>query len=123
MKEVSYEFIMRASPKILFKFLSTSMGLSEWFADEVNDTDDEFIFRWDSDVQKAKKIGYKENEFIRWRWLDNEIDTFLEFKIVIQELTGDVALIITDFVENGDEESNKMLWESQVQDLNRVMGS
>ncbi len=123
MKEVKYEFIIKASPKILFKFLSTSTGLSDWFADEVSDKDDVFSFTWDGETQLADMIGYKENEYIRWRWQDADENTFFEFKISIQELTGDVALIITDFIEEGDEESNQLLWETQVQELNRVMGS
>ena len=30
------EFPLRASPKMLFPFLSTPSGLSEWFCDDVN---------------------------------------------------------------------------------------
>ena len=36
MTKYDLEYVMRASQKVLFERLSTSSGLSEWFADNVN---------------------------------------------------------------------------------------
>ena len=50
-------------------------------------------------------------------------DTFFEFTIVQDDLTADVALVITDFTTEDDREETIMLWNSQVADLRHVVGS
>jgi START-like superfamily domain len=37
-------------------------------------------------------------------------------------MTGEVALLVTDFYDEGDEEETKMLWDSAVDNLRRVIG-
>jgi len=44
-------------------------------------------------------------------------------KIVVDELTKDVSLVITDFAEEDEIDEAKMLWESQISDLKQVLGS
>ena len=48
---------------------------------------------------------------------------FFEFRIVVDELTKDVSLIVTDFAEEDEIDEAKMLWESQISDLKQVLGS
>jgi len=43
------EYLVRSSPKILFKFLSKPEALQEWFADEVNKEQDVISFTWDGE--------------------------------------------------------------------------
>ena len=45
-----------------------------------------------------------------------------EFRINMDELTGDVALIITDFAEADEKEDSIYLWDNQIQDLKRLLG-
>jgi hypothetical protein len=42
---------------------------------------------------------------------------------VQDELTDDVALVVTDFVEEGDIENASQLWESQIHDLKICIGA
>jgi hypothetical protein len=64
----------------------------------------------------------KANEYIRFQWIDEDSDTFFEFRITKDELTGDVALIISDFADEDEIEDATDLWESQVNDLRRAIG-
>ena len=48
---------------------------------------------------------------------------YFEIKIVVDELTKDVSLMVTDFSEEDEVEESKMLWESQIADLKQVLGS
>ena len=46
-KAFSIEIDFQASPQLLFQYLSTPSGLSEWFADNVNSRGEDFTFIWD----------------------------------------------------------------------------
>lgn len=122
--EFMMEFVVKASPKMLYKFLSTPSGLSEWFADNVNSRGKKFIFIWDGAEEVADLVTKKADKFIKFRWEEEEDDkAYFEFKIVTDELTNDVSLIITDFAEEDEVEEAKLLWDSQVSDLLHVIGS
>jgi len=44
MEKFELEYIIKSSPAILFNYLSTPDGLSQWFADNVNIKDNKFYF-------------------------------------------------------------------------------
>jgi len=118
------EYTLNSSPKVLFSRLSTPEGLCEWFADNVTVDGDLFSFYWDKSVSKARLSALKENKLVRFEWVDREEEeaNFFEFRINIEELTGDVALIITDFSEPEEKEDATSLWDSQITDLKRLLG-
>jgi uncharacterized protein YndB with AHSA1/START domain len=118
------ECTLNCSPKVLFSRLSTPEGLSEWFADNVNVDGDIFTFYWDNSESKARLSALKDNKLVRFEWmnLDNEDENYFEFSIHIDELTGDLALIITDFAEADEKEDSIDLWNSQIEDLKRLLG-
>jgi len=118
------EFVLGTSPAILYEFLTTPSGLSEWFADDVNIHDGVFTFFWDGSEQKALLLDFKEEKYIRFQWIDKPEGTYFEFKIEVDELTGDVSLMVTDFADEGsDLETSKRLWDSQIHTLMHVIGS
>ncbi len=118
------EYVMHTSPGILYEFLTSPSGLSEWFADDVNIHEGVFTFYWEGSEQKAKLIGFKEDKFVRLQWLDKPDGTYFEFRIERDELTGDISLIVTDFAdEAADLKTSKLLWDSQVNQLLHVIGS
>lgn len=122
-KKIELEFGVRSSTKILFQCLSTSSGLSEWFADDVTIKNDYAKFEWDGSEEEAKVISKKPEEHIRFQFLDDEgTDYYFEFAIKIDPLTNDVALIVTDFVDEDEEEEQRLLWESQVNELIQILG-
>ena len=118
------EYPVNCSPRVLFARLCTPEGLGEWFADEVTAEGDVFTFYWNKVESKAKLVALKENKFVRFAWLDlfDEDSNFFEFRINIEEISGSVALIITDFAEADEKEDSIYLWDTQVTDLKRVLG-
>jgi len=118
------EYTLNCSPKVLFSRLSTPEGLGEWFAEKVNVDGDLFTFFWGNSESKARLSALKDNKLVRFEWIDNENEesNYFEFRIIIQELTGDLALIIHDFSEPDEKEDSISLWDSQISDLKRVLG-
>ena len=119
------EFPINSSVNILYKRLSTPSGLSEWFADDIMIKDKIFTFFWEGSDQKAKLLKLKINQFIRFKWEDNDTqEDYFEFLIQVDELTSDVSLIITDFAEDEqDQEEQTELWNKQISVLKRAIGS
>ena len=118
------EYNLNCSPKVLFSRLSTPEGLGEWFADQVNVDGDLFTFFWNSSESKAKLSAMKENKMVRFEWggMENEESNFFEFRINMEELTNELALIIIDFAEAEEKEDSIYLWDSQINDLKRALG-
>ncbi|HIA36760.1 MAG TPA: SRPBCC domain-containing protein [Flavobacteriales bacterium] len=123
MKKFELEYIIRTSPKVLFTRLNTADGLSQWFADDVNINNGIHTFVWEGIGQEAKKIKEKAGKFVRFQWLDQDDDSYFEFKLEIDDITSEVALIITDFAEEDEIEEAKLLWDSQVNSLMQLLGS
>lgn len=117
------EFVIQSSPQLLFQYLSTPSGLSEWFANNVNSRGEVFTFIWDGAEEDAKLLKRKSDEFVRFAWVDNDDDTYFEMRIIVDEITKDLSLFITDFAEEDEVEEAKMLWRNQVSDLKQVLGS
>jgi uncharacterized protein YndB with AHSA1/START domain len=119
------EFQITSSVNILYNRLSNPSGLAVWFADDVIIKDKIYSFFWDGHKQDAKLLNKKDNQFIRFKWEDDEeTENYFEFKIQIDDITQDLALIVTDFAEDEYEKQEQTeLWSKQVQQLKRAIGS
>lgn len=125
MKRVLFEmeFLFRASPTILYKFLTTPSCLIRWFCDEVDVTEDQFTFVWNGYEERAEVIDDIEDERLRFRWEDADSDKeFLEYKISTSPVTGETILNITDYADEDEVEDQKQLWSSQMEALRKEMG-
>jgi hypothetical protein len=122
-QKLELEFPINASPKVLYYRLSTAGGLSEWFADDVNLQGNIFTFFWEGHEQQAELLSRKDGKSAKFRWLDEDEESFFEFKITQDDLTGDVSLVITDCVDPDEVEDQTELWEKQVDVLKRNLGS
>ena len=62
---------------------------------------------------------------IRFKWIENNTkEDYFEFLIQIDEITSDISLIITDFAEDeNDKEEQIELWNQQINNLKKVIGS
>ncbi len=120
------EFEVKSSTSVLFNMISTPSGLSEWFADDVNIKGDMFSFFWDGATESAKLLTKKKGESVKFQWEDDieeGLKTYFEIAIKVDDLTNDVALIITDHAEEDEMEESQRLWENQINDLKMVIGS
>jgi len=104
--------------------LSTPSGLSRWFAEDVNiNRDGTYSFIWDGSEEIASMSSKKRDEFVKFKWVEDEdSSTYFEFRIQIDPMTNDVALIVTDFCDEGEEEETSSLWSKQVETLRQSIG-
>lgn len=117
------EFVIQASPQLLYQYISTPSGLSEWYADDVNSRGELYTFIWEGVEEKAKMLKRKSGDFVKFAWVDNVDNSYFEMRIIVDEITKDVSLFITDFAEASEVDEAKMLWKNQVSDLKQVLGS
>ncbi len=118
------EFPIQASPSLLYQYISTPSGLSEWYADNVNSRGELFTFIWDGSEEKAKLLSKKNGERIKFRWIaDEDSSYYFEIRIQVDEITKDVSIMITDFAEEDEVNEGKMLWDNMISDLKSVLGS
>lgn len=120
------EFPITSSPQLLYQYISTPSGLSEWFADNVNSRGEIFSFIWNDSEERARMSSKKSGEKVKFRWVDdnnNESDYYFELRIEVDEITKDVSLVVVDFADEDDVEESKQLWENQISDLKHVIGS
>ena len=122
-KKFELEYAINTSPRVLFNRLSTPGGLAEWFANDVNLQGVIYTFIWENSEQQAEVIQRKDNKYIRFRWVEEEDkDSYFEFRLNQDELTGDVSLMITDFAEDDETTDAVDLWDTQIAELKHVIG-
>lgn len=123
--KLQLEYTMNCSPKVLYNRLSTASGLSEWFADDVRVKGNLFTFVWENTDQVAEKKNHKENKMVRYEWVENadKNENYFEFIIAQDDLTHDVSLLVTDFVEEDEKGATTDLWNTQITRLKHLLGS
>lgn len=126
MSKMQYDIeypLNNASRPVLWNSIGTPLGLSEWFADGVTVDGYEYTFAWEKFEQVAHLICIKPNVSIQFRWEeDMDMDAFFEMRIDVSEISGELALFITDFAEPDEVEDAVLLWNKQVELLRRKTG-
>ena len=87
-KKFELEYAINSSPRILFNRLSTPGGLAEWFADDVNLQGVIYTFIWESSEQQAEVVQRKDNKYIRFRLLEEDQESYFEFRLNQDEQIG-----------------------------------
>ena len=120
------EFPINSSPQLLYQYISTPSGLSEWFAGNVNSRGEFFTFIWNDSEEKARLASKKTGEKVKFKWVDDkgkDTEYFFELHILVDELTKDVSLMVVDFADKDEVEEATLLWENQISDLKHLIGS
>ncbi|TBX70430.1 SRPBCC domain-containing protein [Flavobacterium silvisoli] len=120
------EFPLNSSPQLLYQYISTPSGLQEWFADNVNSRGEFFTFIWNDTEENARLASKKTGEKVKFKWVDDakkDTDYYFELRILEDEITKDVSLMVVDFAEENEIDEAKLLWENQISDLKHVIGS
>jgi uncharacterized protein YndB with AHSA1/START domain len=120
------EFPINSSPQLLYQYISTPSGLSEWFADNVNSRGEFFTFIWNDSEEKARLCSKKSGEKVKFKWVDTDnkdTEYFFELNILVDEITKDVSLMVIDFADHDEVKEATLLWENQISDLKHVIGS
>ncbi len=117
------EFIFRASPTILYNFVTTPACLVRWYCDEVDITNDVYTFYWSGSSETAYLIDDIEDERVRFEWEDaDDPNEFLEFRMYKSDITNETIVEITDFCDEEEVQEIKDLWATLMVDLKKECG-
>jgi len=117
------EFPFRASPKVLYNYISTPGGLQQWFAESVTlNSDNRFVFNWDGKDHVADLTSSRLNKSSRFDFTGEDTGNFLEFKFVTSELDNSTYLKITDNSDNDDVDDLESMWNELISHLKEIVG-
>ncbi|MCS6822464.1 MAG: START-like domain-containing protein [Microscillaceae bacterium] len=124
------EYEIQASPKILYPYLQTPLGLSEWFAEKVTVLDNKlYHFVWNNEDHYARMAAHKLNKYVKFEFLDDANParpaadaSYIEFKIEANDMTGSTFLKITDYSEMNDLDELHELWKGLIAQLKEKVG-
>ena len=123
------DYEIHASIKMLYPYIQTASGLSEWFADDVtiNNEDKCFTFYWENEAHKARLVAHRTNHFVRFEFLpenqDDERDpSYVELRLESNDLTQSVYIKIFDYSDFDDLKELRDLWESLIETLRKIVG-
>lgn len=122
------EYELRASPKMLFPYISTASGLSQWFASKVNTMPEQRLdFQWDNESHIARQVSMRQNKGVRFEFLETDEEgsdnNYVDFRVDQSELTQSTFLRITDYSNTTDEEELQDLWDGMMDKLKEIVGS
>lgn len=116
------EFIFKASPGILYQFITYPDRLVMWFCDGVDITDEIYTFEWDGAEEEWEMVDDIQEERIRFHILDNDDGEYLEFKMYKSDITNETILELTAFADEDEVEEEKTFWENQLRKLKVACG-
>jgi hypothetical protein len=123
------DYEVHASIKMLYPYLQSASGLSEWFADDVkiNNMDKTLTFFWDNEQHKAKEVAHRTNHFVRFEFLpeddeDKKDPAYFELRLEFNEMTQSVYLKVNDYSHIDDVHELQDLWDSLIDNLRKTVG-
>ncbi len=117
------EYPLKGSAGMIWKYIGTDSGLSAWFADRVEITDKTYNFYWGkTECRSATLVSQRNGVYVKFRWNDEDTQTYFEMRILFNEMTREHTLEITDFAESDEINDQKGLWDSQIEHLKRQSG-
>lgn len=120
---IEYDF-NNVSSTFLWNHIVTPDGLASWFADRVEVNGKNFTFFWNDERRTATQIAIKTGSYIKLRW-DDECNkkNYFEFKLIQNELTKNITLVISDFANKEEIKDYIDLWDEQIAILRKNLGA
>jgi uncharacterized protein YndB with AHSA1/START domain len=121
-KKINLEYIFRASPAIIYTFVTTPECLVRWYCDDVDINSDIYTFIWSNNAETAYMIDDIEEERVRYKWKNAPDEEFLEFRIYKADVTNETILEITDFCDDDEVQETTDLWNTLMVDMKKESG-
>ena len=123
-KRVSFdqEFIFKASPAILYQFLTYPDILVRWFCDAVDIQDEVYTFEWDGAEEEWEMVDDIQEERIKFNIIDADDDEYIEFRMYKSDITNETILELTAFADDGEIDEERIFWENQIRKLKGACG-
>ncbi|MCC5937235.1 MAG: ATPase [Lunatimonas sp.] len=124
------DYQINTSKKVIYPYLSTASGLSQWFADDVVINEDKiYNFIYDGEDHFARPTIMRINHHVKFEFFDpkDEDDveddpSFIEFKLDENELTQTFYLRVIDYGDTYDNQEQKDIWEGLITNLKEIIG-
>jgi uncharacterized protein YndB with AHSA1/START domain len=125
------DFQINTSRKIIYPYLSTASGLSQWFADDVTINEDKvYNFFYDGEDHFAKAVIMRNNHNVKFEFFDPQIDdeqedidrSYIEFRLDENELTQTFFLRVIDYSDAYNDEEQESIWEGLIGALKEIIG-
>lgn len=123
--QVVIEFPLKCSPGLLYNYILSASGLQEWFAHKVvTKSRTDYVFQFDDGQElKATLVKSINNKLTRFHFENTPEDEYIEMDILVDELTDDVAIKVTEFCAEEEKRETEELWHSQIETLKDVIGA
>jgi uncharacterized protein YndB with AHSA1/START domain len=132
MQKLTIEYPLATnSVKLVWDMISNAAGLQKWLADEVVENDETTMtFTWghpwtERDTKQSRILDKEKFDHIRmmWDYHEDTPEAYWEMRIAKSELTGHLALLITDYADDDDEAADlRGIWDDNLERLHRVSG-
>ena len=122
------DFEINASKAMLYPYLNSASGLSQWFADDVTINEDKvYNFIWDGEDHKAKMVSHRTNHYVKFEFLpetdeDEEDPAHFEIRPELNELTQSVYIKVIDYSDMEDVDELTDLWQGLIDNLKETVG-
>jgi uncharacterized protein YndB with AHSA1/START domain len=125
---IEFEYEIKASPKVLYPYLSTASGLQQWFADKVTVKNAEhFIFLWDEENHSAQLVQNKTNKSVKFEFTRSDAapnSSFIELILDVSELSNTTYLKVFDSASTFKSPADATeLWDYLTDKLKEIVGS
>ena len=120
---IELEYFFKSSVQMVFDYVSTPEGLTRWFCNNLIIKDHEYQFYWEGAFENATLIDFQEDEKIVFHWETAESNSeYLEFNVSKSPITNETVLQIKEFCNEDEVEDNAELWDSQIDELKKLLG-
>jgi len=122
------DYQVNTSKKVIFPYLSTASGLSEWFADDVTINEDKvFNFVYDGVDHFARVAAIRSNHGVKFEFFDPDMPeennhSYVEFRLEENELTQTLFLKVIDYSDSYDDGEQEEIWEGLISNLKEIIG-
>jgi uncharacterized protein YndB with AHSA1/START domain len=117
------EYPVKCKPALLFTYLTDPVFLSQWFADKVERHGETWTFNWNGELVEGEMVDRKINASVTFELDFHGPEEYIQLQIVVDAITEEIELLITDFCEEGEEEDLKLLWNTSIERLHRAVGA
>ncbi len=121
--QMDFEYLFSCSKPMLFKYLSTPEGLKTWFCDDIGVRDDIYEFEWAGQVERARCTTNKNQDWVRFTWLDRDSEEETLLTVSKSPLTNETVLHITTFCAQDEQEEETLYWDNVIEVLKHVLGA
>lgn len=124
----TFEYEIKASPKVLYPYLSSPSGLQQWFADKVIVRGaQELQFIWDNENHPASVLPGKPNKSVKFDFKKEDSEPgkhIIEMSLDVSEVSNTTYLTIIDGASSfKSEDDAQELWDYLIDKLKEIVGS